>query len=905
MVHNLPEEAQTIEAQFTNAKLNTTLNIAGKRNNGYTEFTIPPSIMMFPRDVIAYVSFVDAESGYTVLEIVIPMISRARPADYIYTPEQIQGYTQLMSQLNEAILDAEELEVRVNEAVKRAEEAAERAEAGGGSGGNTGGGSSLPAGGTEGQVLVKTKDDAEWQTLTPEKINALPSSYTPPDQTAEQVGADPVGTASSLVASHNTNNEAHNDLRLALKDLSERLDAFFDSDDKTLDELSELIEYIKNNKTLIDGITTSKVSVSDIVDNLTTNLANRPLSAAQGVALKALIDAIKIPTALSELSADASHLLVTDAEKTAWNAKSNFSGAYNDLTGKPTIPSSLSDLTQDSTHRTVTDAEKEAWNTRSDFSGDYNDLKNKPEIPTVPTNVSAFVNDAKYLTQHQDISGKLDASKLPEAINSALEQAKTSGEFDGKDGEPGQSGVYVGKEEPIDPDVNVWIDEDGEGEDILDRIEELSEKITVVTDYVHITPGMASEVAENILNDADATWTTGMYIYPSSGTTSNVAAYTASEYYFEIPDGGRVFARYKNNILAYPSIAFYDENKAYLSGAQPELSSLDERSEYNGMYGLFYTVPDGAKYFRASYNNNFSTNIEIYLISPVLIGASVSIPDLDIPVSSTAGKTVVCFGDSLFGMYRGDDSAPAFIAKETGATVHNVGFGGCRMSVHPSTGYAAFSMWALAKAIAENNWTTQDAQASSGSDYFPTQLALLKSIDFNKVDIVVIHYGTNDFGAGNAIALDNASDPDDYNTLCGALRYSLDKLLGKYPKLRIYISLPAYRYWTTDGVNTYAETYVGKSGKTLPEFVEALRNTAAEYNLPVIDSYYGLGINKTNASAFLSDGTHHNLAGRERFGRYIGANLIAQQTSGKSGVDMTVVRVLIDNSIGAAIGGAY
>lgn len=42
------------------------------------------------------------------------------------------------------------------------------------------------------------------------------------------------------------------------------------------------------------------------------------------------------------------------------------------------------------------------------FSGDYNDLTNKPTIPTVPTNVSAFTNDAGYLTQHQDISGKAD-----------------------------------------------------------------------------------------------------------------------------------------------------------------------------------------------------------------------------------------------------------------------------------------------------------------------------------------------------------------------------------------------------------------------------------------------------------------------------------------------------------------
>ena len=45
---------------------------------------------------------------------------------------------------------------------------------------------------------------------------------------------------------------------------------------------------------------------------------------------------------------------VTAAERTAWNAKSDFSGAYGDLTGKPTIPSKVSDLTNDSGFQTAT-----------------------------------------------------------------------------------------------------------------------------------------------------------------------------------------------------------------------------------------------------------------------------------------------------------------------------------------------------------------------------------------------------------------------------------------------------------------------------------------------------------------------------------------------------------------------
>ena len=119
-----------------------------------------------------------------------------------------------------------------------------------------------------------------------------------PSYTASEVGADPSGTAASKVAAHNTGTDTHSDIRLLIQGLTDRLNALADSDDTTLDQLSEVVAYIKSNRDLISSITTDKVSVADIVDNLTTNVANKPLSAAQGVALKALIDAISIPEKL-------------------------------------------------------------------------------------------------------------------------------------------------------------------------------------------------------------------------------------------------------------------------------------------------------------------------------------------------------------------------------------------------------------------------------------------------------------------------------------------------------------------------------------------------------------------------------------------------------------------------------
>lgn len=90
------------------------------------------------------------------------------------------------------------------------------------------------------------------------------------------------------------------------------------------------------------------------------------------------------------------------------------SGSYNDLTDKPTIPTvpkNVSAFTNDAGYITeeqdptvpayvkaITAQNITDWNAKSTFSGSYNDLTDKPTIPTVPTDVSAFNNDVGYIT---------------------------------------------------------------------------------------------------------------------------------------------------------------------------------------------------------------------------------------------------------------------------------------------------------------------------------------------------------------------------------------------------------------------------------------------------------------------------------------------------------------------------
>lgn len=155
--------------------------------------------------------------------------------------------------------------------------------------------------GTGGITVEKDPTVPEWAkqpskpTYTASEVRARPDTWMP---SASDVGADAAGTAAAQVVAHNVSGEAHADMRALIDGLTSRLNALADSDDTTLDQLSEIVAYIKSNKAMIDAVTTGKVSTSDIVDNLTTNASGKVLSAAQGVRLKALIDAIVIPDKL-------------------------------------------------------------------------------------------------------------------------------------------------------------------------------------------------------------------------------------------------------------------------------------------------------------------------------------------------------------------------------------------------------------------------------------------------------------------------------------------------------------------------------------------------------------------------------------------------------------------------------
>lgn len=104
---------------------------------------------------------------------------------------------------------------------------------------------------------------------------------------------------------------------------------------KNIVESSDLASDIQNS---LNKANTALQSYSETDPNVPSwaKQPNKPTYTAQEVG--ALPSTTIIPTALSDLSTDSEHRTVTDIEKQNWDAKSNFSGDYNDLINRPTIP---------------------------------------------------------------------------------------------------------------------------------------------------------------------------------------------------------------------------------------------------------------------------------------------------------------------------------------------------------------------------------------------------------------------------------------------------------------------------------------------------------------------------------------------------------------------------------------
>lgn len=229
-----------------------------------------------------------------------------------------------------------------------------------------------------------------------------------------------------------------------------------------------------------------------------------------------------------------------------------------------------------------------------------------------------------------------------------------------------------------------------------------------------------------------------------------------------------------------------------------------------------------------------------------------------------AGKKIAFLGDSITASYL----MPEQITANLAATMYNFGIGGTRAGDHVSTGFDELSGYQLANAINSGNWTDPLAGANylNTSDpasyaYILARVTAMAALDWSTIDYLVIGYGTNDFGGGNAIGT-----PSDTTgaTYYGGINIIIEQILDAYPNIKLLFWSPIWRRRTpTDpsGIAGGSDVSPNTNGDFLYEYVEALQDACKRKHVECIDLYYTSGIFETTYLHYLVDELHPTTAG--------------------------------------------
>lgn len=203
------------------------------------------------------------------------------------------------------------------------------------------------------------------------------------------------------------------------------------------------------------------------------------------------------------------------------------------------------------------------------------------------------------------------------------------------------------------------------------------------------------------------------------------------------------------------------------------------------------------------------------------------------------GKRIAFLGDSItegVGASSNDTCYVSVFRRLTGAETFNFGIGGTRIAVQRK----------------------KTADKPEFDRYFESRIGDMPE----NLDYIVVFGGTNDFGHGDA-PLGKFGD-DTSETFYGALRRLYIRLYERYPAARIIAVLPLHRCSEDDtGDNEYG---VARKG-SLRDYVNAIRQTAEKFSVPVVDLFACANIQPQIGAVrelLMPDGLHPSDLGHKR-----------------------------------------
>ncbi len=206
------------------------------------------------------------------------------------------------------------------------------------------------------------------------------------------------------------------------------------------------------------------------------------------------------------------------------------------------------------------------------------------------------------------------------------------------------------------------------------------------------------------------------------------------------------------------------------------------------------------------------------------------------------GKTFVSLGDSI--TYQ--DGKPYFQGENTGSIAR---------------GYQTILSEGL-KFASYLNVGVSGRPMANGSVNGDGTVITAQSVKYREFDLCIIAVGTNDFRLNIPLGEYSSDKNYDITTFYGAYQATLDYIL-KENQIQICLFTPLQR-----DNSGYSVSSVNTAGKSLPDYISAIKDLGEKYSLSVCDMFAGCGIDMSNLREYTIDGLHPNDKGYEKMGAF-------------------------------------
>ena len=244
----------------------------------------------------------------------------------------------------------------------------------------------------------------------------------------------------------------------------------------------------------------------------------------------------------------------------------------------------------------------------------------------------------------------------------------------------------------------------------------------------------------------------------------------------------------------------------------------------------------------------------------------------------------------------GTNDIPSMIANATGANVTVLYLPkqliACKSleydSSYPEDAFSFYRTTTQITSPEENPFGLMFSGSESMGDLAPAceeYCETISSVDFDKVDVLVIALGTNDFFSeiplvGSDITANNQYG--EYDGFSGAYARGIGILKDRYPAMQIIISSPALFYVeNTDG--TYTAAYDLKNNtNSFGEFICGMEIAAEYKRVTFVDNFFGAQYSEEHFAEYLDDNKlYPNENGRQIIADHIVSYMYFNKNTGE------------------------